>query len=75
VLVAYGLGHIVNDGFEEQIVERGWAHADFPSVLQPAGNWGFGVVLLLGGLIWAIWLRRVPDQERGAAAAAAAPRE
>ena len=74
LLVAYALGNIVNDGFEEQIVERGWAHSDFPSVLQPAVNWGWGAVLVAAALIWAIWLR--PEgPERGAAAAAAAPRE
>ena len=57
LLVAYGLGNIVNDGFEEQIVERGWAHADFPSVLQPAANWGWGAVLVAAAVIWVVWLR------------------
>ena len=58
LLVAYGLGNIVNDGFEEQIVERGWAHSDFPSVLQPTVNWGWGAVLVAAVVIWAVWLRR-----------------
>ena len=57
LLVAYALGNIVNDGFEEQIVERGWAHSDFPSVLQPTVNWGWGVVLVAAAVIWAVWLR------------------
>jgi hypothetical protein len=65
VLVAYGLGNIVNDGFEEQIVERGWAHSDFPSVLQPAANWGWGAVLVAAFVIWAVWLRRTPDRNTG----------
>ena len=63
LLVAYGLGNIVNDGFEEQIVERGWAHSDFPSVLQPAANWGWAAVLAVAVVIWAVWLRRTPDRE------------
>ena len=63
LLVAYGLGNIVNDGFEEQIVERGWAHADFPSVLQPAANWGWAAVLVAAVVIWAVWLRRTPDRD------------
>jgi hypothetical protein len=58
LLVAYAIGNIVNDGFEEQIVERGWAHSNFPSVLQPTVNWGWGAVLVAAALIWAIWLRR-----------------
>ena len=57
LLVAYAIGNIVNDGFEEQIVERGWAHSDFPSVLQPTVNWGWGAVLVAAAVIWAIWLR------------------
>ena len=63
LLVAYGLGNIVNDGFEEQIVERGWAHSDFPSVLQPAANWGWAAVLAAAVVIWAVWLRRTAGSD------------
>jgi hypothetical protein len=60
LLIAYGLGNIVNDGFEEQIVERGWASRDFPSVLEPAANWGWAAVLATAAVVWAVWLRRTP---------------
>jgi hypothetical protein len=63
LLAAYGLGNIVNDGFEEQIVERGWAHADFPSVLQPTANWGWAAVLIAAVAIWVVWLRRTATRQ------------
>ncbi|HEX6761775.1 MAG TPA: hypothetical protein VF094_03130 [Gaiellaceae bacterium] len=61
LLFAYGLGNIVNDGFEEQIVERGWASHGFPSVLEPAANWGWAAVVATAGVVWAVWLRRTPE--------------
>lgn len=65
LLVAYGLGNIVNDGFEEQVVERGWARSGFPSVLQPTVNWGWGAVLVAAVVIWAVWLRRSAGDRAG----------
>ena len=38
LMLAYGLGNIVNDDWLEQVAERGWTGSTFPSVLQPAAN-------------------------------------
>jgi hypothetical protein len=58
LLLAYGAGNIVNDGWLEQVAERGWTGGTFPDVLQPAANWGWLAVLLAAAAIWAAWFRR-----------------
>jgi hypothetical protein len=58
LLLAYGAGNIVNDGWLEQVAERGWTDGTFPDVLHPAANWGWLAVLLVAAAIWAAWFRR-----------------
>jgi hypothetical protein len=58
VMLAYGVGNMVNDGWLEQIAERGWTSHLFPSVLEPAVNWGWLAVLLVAAAVWALWFRR-----------------
>lgn len=58
VMLAYGIGNIVNDDWLEQIAERGWTDRTFPSVLEPAANWGWLAVLALAAAIWAVWFRQ-----------------
>jgi hypothetical protein len=57
LMLAYGLGNIVNDGWLEQIAERGWTDRTFPSVLEPATNWGWLAVLAVAAVIWFVWFR------------------
>ncbi|HST18092.1 MAG TPA: hypothetical protein VLK36_10515 [Gaiellaceae bacterium] len=62
LLIAYGLGDILNDGSTEQIVERGWTSSPFPDVLRPALNWGWAAVLVGAAVIWVVWLRHAADR-------------
>jgi hypothetical protein len=58
LLLAYGVGNIVNDGWLEQVAERGWTDRTFPSVLEPAANWGWLTVLVVAAAVWAVWFRQ-----------------
>jgi hypothetical protein len=57
LLLGYGLGNIVNDGWLEQVAKRGWTTHLFPSVTTPALNWGWAATLAVAALAWALWLR------------------
>jgi hypothetical protein len=58
LLLAYGVGNVVNDDWLEQVAERGWTDGTFPSVLEPAANWGWLTVLIVAAAIWAVWFRQ-----------------
>jgi len=58
LMVAYGLGNIANDGWLEQVAERGWTSWTIPSALEPGATWTWLVVLLATPLIWALWFRQ-----------------
>jgi hypothetical protein len=60
LLVAYGLGVALADGWHEQIVKRGWTAWRVPSVLHPAASWAWLVVLAAALLVW-LALRRWLD--------------
>jgi hypothetical protein len=60
-LLAYGVGDIVNDGWLEQIAERGWTSWTVPPSIEPAVNWTWLAVLAATPLIWALWFRRPPQ--------------
>ena len=57
LLLGYGLGNIVNDGWLEQVAKRGWTTHLFPPVTTPALNWGWAAILAVAALAWALWLR------------------
>jgi hypothetical protein len=58
LMLAYGIGNLVNDDWLEQVVKRGWTNHEVPSLLVPAANWGWLVVLLGTALIWRFWFRQ-----------------
>jgi hypothetical protein len=58
LLLAYGIANMINDGWLEQIAERGWTSGTFPDVLQPHPNWGWLLVLASTPVIWASWFRQ-----------------
>jgi hypothetical protein len=58
LMLAYGIGNLVNDDWLEQVVKRGWTNHEVPSLLVPAANWGWPVVLLGTALIWRFWFRQ-----------------
>jgi hypothetical protein len=58
LMLAYGVGNLVNDDWLEQVVKRGWTSREMPSVLVPAANWGWAAVLLGTAAIWLLWFRQ-----------------
>jgi hypothetical protein len=70
LMLAYGIGNLVNDDWLEQVVKRGWTNHEVPSLLVPAANWGWPVVLAGAALIWWLWFRQ-PSRTTPAAASPA----
>jgi hypothetical protein len=58
LMLAYGIGNLVNDDWLEQVVKRGWTDHEVPSVLTPAANWGWLAVVVGTVLIWRFWFRQ-----------------
>jgi hypothetical protein len=58
LMLAYGIGNLVNDDWLEQVVKRGWTSHQVPSLLVPAANWGWLVVLAGAAAIWWLWFRQ-----------------
>jgi hypothetical protein len=58
LMLAYGVGNLVNDDWLEQVVKRGWTNREMPSVLVPAANWGWAAVLLGAVAVWWFWFRQ-----------------
>jgi hypothetical protein len=70
LMLAYGVGNLVNDDWLEQVVKRGWTNHEVPSLLTPAANWGWAAVLVGAALVWRLWFRQ-PSRTTPAAASAA----
>jgi hypothetical protein len=58
LVLAYGVGNLVNDDWLEQMVKRGWTNNEMPSVLTPAANWGWAAVLVGAVAVWTLWFRQ-----------------
>jgi len=58
LMLAYGVGNLVNDDWLEQVVKRGWTSHEVPSVLVPAANWGWAAVLVGAVVVWGVWFRQ-----------------
>ena len=52
LMIAYGLGNMLNDGWHEQVVKRGWATWQIPSVLQPGLTWMWALLIVAGAAIF-----------------------
>jgi hypothetical protein len=52
LMIPYGIGNMLNDGWNEQIVKRGWTDWKIPSVLQPGLTWMWGLVIVAGAAIF-----------------------
>lgn len=53
LLLAYGMANMLNDGWLEQVVERGWTSHTVPSVLGFSANWLWAAVLVSTAAVWA----------------------
>jgi hypothetical protein len=52
---------IVLDGaavIATQVVKRGWTNHEVPSLILPAANWGWPVVLAGAFVVWRFWFRQ-----------------
>jgi hypothetical protein len=58
LMLAYGVGNLVNDDWLEQVVKRGWTNREVPSMLVPAANWGWATVLVGSAAVWWLWFRQ-----------------
>jgi hypothetical protein len=73
LMLAYGIGNLVNDDWLEQVVKRGWTSHEVPSLLTPAANWGWAVVVLGAVAIWRLWFRQPSPTTPAAASSAISP--
>ena len=58
LMLAYGAANMLNDGWLEQVVERGWSSATVPSVLSFSVNWLWGATIVVAAAIWLLWFGR-----------------
>ena len=73
LMLAYGIGNLVNDDWLEQVVKRGWTSHEMPSVTTPAANWGWLAVLVLAFVIWRFWFRQPSRTTPAPASSAISP--
>ena len=62
LMLAYGLANMANDGWLEQIAERGWTSWTVPSSLEPATTWTWLGVVIATPVIWLLWFKRRPER-------------
>lgn len=53
LMLAFGMANMLNDGWLEQVVERGWSSHPVPTVLGFAFNWLWAAVIVTAVAIWA----------------------
>ena len=73
LMLAYGVGNLVNDDWLEQVVKRGWTNREVPSVLVPTANWGWAAVLAGAAAVWWLWFRQPRRTTPESASAAISP--
>lgn len=73
LMLAYGVGNLVNDDWLEQVVKRGWTNHEVPSLLTPAANWGWLVVLVGAFVVWRFWFRQPSRTTPAPASSAISP--
>jgi hypothetical protein len=73
LMLAYGVGNLVNDDWLEQVVKRGWTPHEVPAVLVPAVNWGWAAVIVGAVAVWAFWFAQPSPTTPAAASSATSP--
>jgi hypothetical protein len=60
LMLAYGGVNFVQDGWNEQLVKRGWTDASIPSALLPGVRpiWGVVILLAVAGTVVLLWANR-----------------
>jgi hypothetical protein len=54
LMFCYGVVILANDGWLEQIVERGWTTHTIPSAVEPNTSWAWLVIVLATPVVWAL---------------------
>lgn len=52
LLLCYGVMVSANDGWNEQVVKRGWTSRNLPSVLSPALNYGTAILIVAAMVVY-----------------------
>jgi hypothetical protein len=60
LMLAYGIGNVINDAWLEQVVRRGWTHRLLPSVLEPRPTWAWAAILAAAAVVLVAWFAREP---------------
>jgi hypothetical protein len=60
LMFCYGVAISVNDGWNEQIVKRGWTSHNIPSVLEPKVSLGWLALLVAALAVERFWFSRAP---------------
>jgi hypothetical protein len=58
LMLAHGLGNVLNDLWLEQVVKRGWTTWQVPSVLEPSLSVAFALVVAAAALVAATVYRQ-----------------
>jgi hypothetical protein len=58
LLLCYGVAVSANDGWNEQVVKRGWVDTKIPSVLSPSLSAAWAVVLVSALAVHLLWFNR-----------------
>ncbi len=58
LLLCYGVAVSANDGWNEQVVKRGWADTQIPSVLTPSLTVSWAVLLVSALAVHMLWFQR-----------------
>ena len=64
LLLCYGVMVSANDGWNEQLVKRGWTSHGLPSVLSPALNYGTAILVVASVIVYLVAFRvrtRTPE--------------
>jgi hypothetical protein len=64
LMFCYGAAILVKDGWNEQVVKRGWSGTQTPDVLEPAPTLSWAGLLLLALLVHVLWFRREQARPR-----------
>jgi hypothetical protein len=64
VLLAYGVLVTANDGWNEQVVKRGWTSFGIPDVITPAASAGWAILLVAAAVLYVTAFRVTPRPPR-----------
>ena len=64
LLLGYGVMVAANDGWNEQIVKRGWTSHNLPDVITPAATAGWAILIIAAVVLYLTAFRVTPRPHR-----------